>query len=307
MNGGSSKSLKAAFSYCVQQVRAYDYHHYLCLLHLPHSSRKAAFALRAFNIETSRAMDLASDPKTGLMRLLWWQEALNRIHAGKLVEHPVAQSLSWVISNHRISKHWLKRSLDARITDANRDEGSIPGSISELEKYAEDTQSTLLYLTLQATGVQSTVADHAASHVGKASGLVLLLKSIPHHLNRYGKVLYLPADVADKHGLLMKEGERSEIRVGTSEMGPGGGLADAVFEVASVASAHLRKARQLSGTVPGDANQVLLPAVPAQVALDELEKRRFDVFDSRLSKGVHGVSPLWYQLKLAWYAWRNKY
>jgi hypothetical protein len=26
-----------------------------------------------------------------------------------------------------------------------------------------------------------------------------------------------------------------------------------------------------------------------------------------LSSGVHGISPLWYQLKLNWHAWRNKY
>ncbi|KAJ3672627.1 hypothetical protein LUZ60_007348 [Juncus effusus] len=304
----SSNSLKAAFSHCVQQVRTYDYHHYLCLLHLRPATRKAAFALRAFNIETSRAMDLASDPKTGLMRLLFWQETLNKIYSNKPIQHPVAQSLSWVVSNHKISKHWLKRSLEARINDANRVgvEGFVPGSISELEKYAEDTQSTILYLTLQTGGVQSTVADHAASHVGKASGLLLLLKSIPHHLSRYGKVPYLPADLAEKHGLLVKNGGKSEIRVGeTGQMGHE--LADSVFEIASVARAHLKKARELEGKLNGEVKRILLPAVPAQVILDQLEKRRFDVFDSRLFKGVLGIPPLWYQLKLGWYAWRNKY
>jgi NADH dehydrogenase [ubiquinone] 1 alpha subcomplex assembly factor 6 len=109
MNDDTSKSLKAAFSYCAQQVRTYDYHHYLCLLHLPHATCRAAFTLRAFSIESSQARDLATDPKTWFMRLLWWQEALNRIQSGKLIEHPVAQALSWVISNHKISKHWLNK------------------------------------------------------------------------------------------------------------------------------------------------------------------------------------------------------
>ena len=107
-NSYASGSLRAAFSYCVQQVRSYDYHHYLCLLELPPAMRKAAFALRALNVETARAMDVASDPRIGLMRLVWWQEALDKIYARKLIEHPVAQALSSVMDENKLSKTWLK-------------------------------------------------------------------------------------------------------------------------------------------------------------------------------------------------------
>lgn len=304
MSGGTpaaSSSLRAALSYCVRQVRAYDYHHYLCLLHLAPAVRKAAFTFRAFNIETARAMDVVSDPRTGLMRLLWWKEAVDKVFGNKLVEHPVAQALSSVIADHKVSKHWLKRSVEARINDANREEGTIPGTSAELERYAEDTQSTILYMTLQAGGIQSTVADHAASHIGKASGLLLLLKALPHHVNKQGTVHYIPASVAEECGLLItREGGRSEVRAGER-------LPDAVFKVASVAEAHLHKARELAPSVPKEAIPVLLPALPAQVLLDTLRRCEFNVFDPRLSRGVHGVSPLWYQLKLNWNAWRSRY
>ncbi|KAJ0968596.1 hypothetical protein J5N97_025513 [Dioscorea zingiberensis] len=297
----SSKTIRAAFSYCVQQVRTYDYHHYLCLLHLPPSMRKAAFALRAFNVETSRAMDVASDPKIGLMRLLWWQEAVDKIFAKKLIEHPTAQALSAVISEQKISKSWLKRSVEARINDASR-EVALPGTIVDLERYAEDTVSTMLYMTLQAGGIQSTAADHAASHVGKASGLLLLLKSLPYHASRSGKISYIPADIAARHGLLVTSNGQSEIQMESGER-----LSDAAFEIASVANAHLEKARELAGKVPSEAVPALLPAVPTQVLLDSLRRCQFNVFDSRLARGVLGVSPLWFQLKLKWHAWRNKY
>jgi NADH dehydrogenase [ubiquinone] 1 alpha subcomplex assembly factor 6 len=304
MSGGTpaaSSSLRAALSYCVRQVRAYDYHHYLCLLHLAPAMRKAAFTFRAFNIETARAMDVVSDPRTCLMRLLWWKEAVDKVFGNKLVEHPVAQALSSVIADHKVSKHWLKRSVEARINDANREEGTIPGTSAELERYAEDTQSTILYMTLQAGGIQSTVADHAASHIGKASGLLLLLKALPHHVNKQGTVHYIPASVAEECGLLItREGGRSEVRAGER-------LPDAVFKVASVAEAHLHKARELAPSVPKEAIPVLLPALPAQVLLDTLRRCEFNVFDPRLSRGVHGVSPLWYQLKLNWNAWRSRY
>ncbi|XP_010269555.1 PREDICTED: NADH dehydrogenase (ubiquinone) complex I, assembly factor 6 [Nelumbo nucifera] len=296
----TSSGLGAAFSYCVQQVRSYDYHHYFCLLHLPPDMRKAAFALRAFNVETAKAMDVASDPRVGLMRLLWWQEAIDKIFADKVIEHPTAQALSCVISEHKITKGWLKRSVEARINDARREE--IPDTIEELERYAEDTVSTILYTTLQAGGINSTAADHAASHIGKASGLLLLLRSLPYHASRNRPICYIPADVATNHGLLVKHGSRSEIRMDSREK-----LSDAVFEMASIANVHLQKARELAQTVPKKALPVLLPAVPAQIFLDSLRRSEFDVFDPRLGRGVLGISPFWFQLKLKWHAWRRKY
>lgn len=299
---GASNSLRTAFSHCVQQVRSYDYHHYLCLLELPQNMRRAAFALRAFNVETARAMDVASDPRIGLMRLVWWQEAIDKIYANKLIEHPTARALASVVSENKISKSWLKRSVEARINDGKREETDVPESIEELEKYAEDTVSTLLYMTLQAGGIRSVDADHAASHVGKASGLSLLLKALPYHASRNRHFSYIPTKVAEKHGLLVKERGRSEISLDSRE-----GLSDAVYEMASVANSHLLKARELASSVPAEARKVLLPGFPAQVLLDTLSKVHFDVFDPRLARGVLGISPLWYQLKLKWHSLRGKY
>lgn len=303
MSGASTSSnVRAALSYCVQQVRTYDYHHYLCLLELPPYMRKAAFTLRAFNIETAKAMDVASDPRIGLMRLLWWQDAVDKIFSNKLIEHPVAQALASVLHEHKISKIWLRRSVEARINDAKRDVTDIPKTVEELEQYAEDTMSTIFYSTLQAGGIKSTVADHAASHIGKASGLLLLLKSLPYHANRNCHFRYIPIKVAEKHGLLVNEGGQLAIQIDSRE-----GLRDAVFEMASVANAHLQKARELAGTVPAEARPVLLPAVPTQVILDTLNRVQFDVFDPKLTRGVLGVPPLWFQLKLKWHSWRGKY
>lgn len=303
MNGATtSSSLKSAFSYCVQQVRNYDYHHYLCLLELPTTMRRAAFALRAFNVETSRAMDVASDPKIGLMRLLWWQEAIDKIFNNKIIEHPTARALASVISDQKINKTWLKRSVEARINDAQRDVTDIYQTIEELEKYSEDTSSTLLYTTLQAGGITSTTADHAASHIGKASGILLLIKSLPYHANRNHSFSYIPLKVAEKHGLLVKNGDRFEIRTDSRER-----LNDAVFDMASMANAHLQKARVLTESVPKEARSILLPAVPSQVVLDSLSRVGFDVFDSRLNRGILGVPPLLFQLKLKWHSWRGVY
>ncbi|CAN6486418.1 unnamed protein product [Victoria cruziana] len=306
MNGFSSSrsstGIRAALSYCVQQVRRYDYHHYLCLLQLPPSMRKAGFALRAFNVETAKAMDAKSDPKLGLMRLLWWQEAVDKVFAKKVIEHPVAQALSSITDDLKMSKTWLKRSVEARIADAKREEHDIPKAIEDLEKYAEDTVSTLLYSTLEAGGFRSAAADHAASHIGKASGLLLLLRSLPHHASSGRDIPYIPIDLAAKHGLLLQEAGKVRVDVRPSKE-----LDEAVYEMASVASIHLSKARQLAATVPREAIPALLPALPAEISLNSLRQRHFNVFDPELSRGILGISPLWFQLKLKWYALRGKY
>lgn len=297
-----STSLKSAFSHCVQQVRNYDYHHYLCLLELPPEMRKAAFAIRAFNVETAKAMDVASDPRIGLMRLVWWRDTIDKIYQNKLVEHPIASALSTVIAEHKLSKAWLKRSVEARIKDAQREPDEFPSTIDEVEKYSEDTQSTILYLTLQAGGMGSTVADHAASHIGKAGGILLLLRSLPYHASKQRQFAYIPLEIAEKSGLLIEQGGQREISLESRE-----GLCNAVFEMASVANSHLQKARELAKTVPAEAVPALLPAIPAQVVLDSLSRVNFDVYDPRFTRGILGMPPLQFQLKLKWSSWRGKY
>lgn len=131
-------------------------------------------------------------------------------------------------------------------------------TLEALEKYAEDTYSTLLYLTLQALPTASVTADHVASHVGKAMGIVAVLRGLPlvafpappnHHSNsgslggslegqrrQQGRVT-LPLDVMARAGVR----DEDVLRKG----GEAAGLRDAVFEVATRASDHLITARQM--------------------------------------------------------------
>ncbi|CAA3013000.1 NADH dehydrogenase (ubiquinone) complex I, assembly factor 6-like [Olea europaea subsp. europaea] len=202
--------------------------------------RKPAFALRTFNVETSRAMDVASDPKIGLMRLLWWKETIDKIFSNSLIEHPVTRALGYAISEHK------------------------------LERYAEDTASTILYSMLQSSGIRSTIADHAASHIGKASGLLLLLKSLSYHTSKNRHFSYIPTEVTGKHGLLVNHGGQREIRVDSHES-----LCNTIFEMVAIAVANdlLQKSQKLRGTIPTEARSVLQSVVLTKVILDTL--RRF--------------------------------
>lgn len=49
-------------------------------------------------------------------------------------------------------------------------------NLEELEKYADETVSNVYFLILEGSGVRNVNADHAASHLGKAQGIVQQLR-----------------------------------------------------------------------------------------------------------------------------------
>jgi NADH dehydrogenase [ubiquinone] 1 alpha subcomplex assembly factor 6 len=57
-----------------------DYDNYLTSLFLPTEVRKAAWAIRAFNVETAKIKDVVSDTNLGKMRFAFWREAVKDIY-----------------------------------------------------------------------------------------------------------------------------------------------------------------------------------------------------------------------------------
>lgn len=210
---------------------------------------------------------------------------------------------------------WLLRLITAR--EQTLTNAPYP-SLSALESYAENTYSTLLYLTLAALPLHSVHADHLASHIGKATGIAAVLRGLPllafppppnHHSHspnpnnssprRQGSIP-LPLDIMASFNLK----EESIFRQGPSAPG----LRDAVFAVATRASDHLLTARQMlrnlragkdaghayeyphppgSSTASSDiapAMGVFLPAVSTSLWLESLEKVDFDVFRPELRR-----------------------
>ncbi len=72
-------------------------------------------------------------------------------------------------------------------------------SLEDLENYADQTVASLMYLQLESLGQSNFNADHVASHVAKAYGLVTVLRSSLHHAAR--ERCYLPADICMRHNL----------------------------------------------------------------------------------------------------------
>jgi NADH dehydrogenase [ubiquinone] 1 alpha subcomplex assembly factor 6 len=79
-------------------------------------------------------------------------------------------------------------------------------------------------------GVESIHADHAASHLGKAHGIVNLIRSVPYNAQR--KIVSLPQDVLLQHNVPHETVLRGSC---TTD------LKEAVFDIAARAKQHLDK------------------------------------------------------------------
>lgn len=223
---------------------------------IPSHARTFYIALRALNVSLSIIPDTTSSPTIGLMRLQFWRDAVTKILAGTPPKEPVAILLASAISElsqhtngrARISKGWLNRLINAREQTLTND--PYP-NIAALESYAENTYSTLMYLTLAALPMTSVTADHVASHIGKAVGIAAVLRGLPLvafppppsqapsgstgsiGLNAGGRqgAVMLPLDIMAQAGVK----EEEVLRRGANAEG----LRDAVFTVATRANDHL--------------------------------------------------------------------
>ena len=285
--------------------------------------------------------------RVGLMKLHWWRDGLET--AMENVEHlrlqpaasspavaaaaavsddgvllgtaahaqPVLNMLAIACRQYRLTPRWLSRMMDAR--EKSLTEGQ-PQDITSLLSYAESTSSALIYLSLECMGVRDMHADHAASHIGKALGILLTLRALPYSASK--QQIFLPRDILRKEQVDVSSvlaGENSEA------------LANCVFELASIAKSHVEHARGLMKDVPAAARPALVSSVLCDLFLERLEQRQFNLFDPNLgllptvdkdaadpkkdasiagvslSGSSQGLQPLKLRLQLLKHRWNNTY
>ena len=214
-------------------------------------------ALRALNLELVRLPELVSNPTIGIMRMKFWQEAIDKTFAGAPPREPICLLLHRGLEDmearaggatKKSIKFWVSRLLKTR---SKYMDGKPYTSLATLEDYAENTYSTMMYATLASMPLRSMQVDHLASHIGKACGIVATLRGIPilaaperpvrtpngMEQGTHKPSLLLPLDVMAEEGVKEEEVFRQ---------GPNAaGLQDAVFKVATRANDHLITAREM--------------------------------------------------------------
>ncbi|XP_004697524.1 NADH dehydrogenase (ubiquinone) complex I, assembly factor 6 isoform X1 [Echinops telfairi] len=274
--------------YCLELLRRRDYESYLCSLLLPAESRRAAFALRAFNVELAQVKDSVSEKPIGLMRMQFWKTTVEDLYQDNPPHQPVALELWKAIKRHNLTKRWLLRIIDER--EKNLDD-KVYRNIQELETYAENTQSSLLYLTLEILGIKDLHADHAASHIGKAQGIVTCLRATPYHGSR--RKVFLPMDICMLHGVSQEDFLRKN---------QGKNVRDVVYDIASQAHLHLKHARSFHKNVPLKAFPAFLQTVALEDYLKKIQRVDFNIFHPTLQQ-KNTLLPLSLYIQ----SWRKRY
>ncbi|XP_033914931.2 NADH dehydrogenase (ubiquinone) complex I, assembly factor 6 isoform X1 [Acipenser ruthenus] len=275
-------------TYCIDLVRTRDYEGFLCSLLLPAEARGSSFALRAFNVELAQIKDSVSQKTIGLMRMQFWKKTLEDIYNDDPPPQPVAIELWKAVNKHKLTKRWFSRIIEEREKDLN---DRAYQNIQELESYAENVQSSLVYLMLEALGIKDVHADHAASHIGKAQGIVTCLRATPYNSSR--RKVYLPMDICMLHSVSQEDFMR-----GSRETN----VRNVIFDIASQAHVHLQHARSFNKSVPPKAAPAFMLTVGLEDYLDKVRKLDFDVFHPSLQKR----NPL-LPINLYIRSWKNTY
>lgn len=214
--------------------------------------------MRAFNVEVAKIAGLVSDDKIALMRLQFWHNAIKAIFGQQqqpnnggnsgnttapassatppppIPDHPVCRELARAVRLHRLQRLHFTRLIRGRERPARQPFLDT----AALEAYAEETVSCTLYLLAAITETRSMDVDHALSHLGKAQGIVNMLRA-QVLATRSSGVCVVPQRTLLEHGV----SQERVLRCSRDDAG----VRECVFEVASVAHRHLEKVREVDG------------------------------------------------------------
>lgn len=147
-------------------------------------------------------------------------------------------------------------------------------SVKDIEDYCEQSVSSVYYLMLDGAGIKNVHVDHAASHLGKAQGIVNLLRSVRFQ-TRSKYCIPVPQEILMRHGVSQERVLRDQVE--------DKGVEEAVFDMATVAHQHLQKARALhKEEFPKVVAELFLPAIAVDRYLDRLRHTHFHVTDPKL-------------------------
>lgn len=151
-------------------------------------------------------------------------------------------------------------------------------SVQELEQYAEISTSSIYYLLVKIAGIDDLNVDHAASHLGKAQGILNCLRTLGAVTVRQSRGLNalppIPQEILLKHGCSYEKVLRQRPDDVAAQ--------NCVFDVASVAKIHLEKARNLNSKVPSTGRSMFLPAIAVDRFLTRLQVAHFQLYSDRL-------------------------
>jgi len=266
-------NIDESYKYVEENVKKFDYYAHFIGSGLPPKLKNHYFAYHAYYTEIQKARYISKESSICRMRLSFWEESLKEILQDKKIKEPILISLKDTLQSTGIRKTTLFRIIDFQYFDIER-AGAI-NSMDELEIFAENTRSLLIYMTLNLLQIDNKDAYIAASHIGRGVGIVDVLKKMPALMKIH--VNQIPSDIVYKYGASMitlwdRHGQIKDQ------------FYDCILEIAAYAKKHIEIGRTYKDKLPKNTHIAFLQAVEAYDWLLELEQYNFDVFEPRLAK-----------------------
>jgi phytoene/squalene synthetase len=274
---------------------------------MPASARKQYFALRAFNAELASIKDGSERRRSrptddagasiGLrMRMQWWREALDELYpndeprssrepsvegflssvSSSYWHNPVVRALNYAVQESQLTRRFLERLLDAR--EADLDIKQLP-TLDNAIMYAEDSCSSLLYLSLECCDVREDAADEVASNIGVAWGLVTAIRATAYRA--LNEEMSIPAELFTKSVPADYIAARLDPDY-TPNPEMEKQLKEAIQHVAYTATRYVDRATSAQSDVPKQGRAAMLPVVPVILFLTLLQQANYDIFDPKL-------------------------
>jgi NADH dehydrogenase [ubiquinone] 1 alpha subcomplex assembly factor 6 len=259
--------LSAHDDYCLAQVRQGDRDRYLALLFSPAPARGGLAALAAFNLELARAASEISESMLGLVRLQWWREAVEEIHAGGATRrHPIVDALSDATRARAVSFDRMLAMIASK-EDELEQEGAP--SQAAFDVRADATAGNLIRLSLEMVGLDPAepALASASTEIGRAYATIGCARSVLLDARRHR--VRLPAEALAPVDL----DKLFDLR-------PQPALQVCLEDMAQRAEADLNAARRR--LVPRGARPLTMTAKLAALHLERLRRAAYDPFDPRV-------------------------
>ncbi|CAH8532022.1 unnamed protein product [Schistosoma turkestanicum] len=188
--------------YCLTVVQKYDYENYLCSLLLPDSRRNFALALRAFNVELAQICDRSENLAQAKYRFQFWRDIIEYLfddnsNNSTPYHTPLERELKESVSGLTLSKQRFYQLINSRERYFNS--FSFP-TCKAAESYFDDAYVPIHCLLSEAYGFEMTSINPLLNHLGRAQGMVNMLRSSVL-LAKHKNVLLFPLDLLNQYNL----------------------------------------------------------------------------------------------------------
>lgn len=174
-----------AVKHCTDEVKKFDFYAFVNGQYMPKSTQPFYYGYHAMFIEAMKSREISKEGSICQTRLKWWEEslqdvALNRGKDGKSQpREPITVVLKEAKEKTCINYSLVQRLVNYQLYDIER--GDMQ-TMTELEVYAENTRSLLLYLNLHLLRIDDANALTAASHIGRCLGICDVIKKLPYYI-----------------------------------------------------------------------------------------------------------------------------